>query len=292
LRDTVRGRLAQRRRALPLSDRSIFLVSALIVLVAIPLWLDPQTLSDVLGRAESTAPPTTGPHLSTPRANGSTPGPSPAASAVAADDFQRSLSATWGSAEAGGAYTVTGTGVPSVRESTGFVQLAPGDAGSAVLGSLGVRDGVLDFQLSVDRLPLDGELVGYGLLRVVEGGSAYRTAVHVTAAGDVYIALERLSGGQVERLGSEVLISSVGSRLAALHVRAQAMGDDPTTLSMRAWLAGATEPTGWQLSTIDWTAALQRAGAVGLGWRLDAAQAQQLVVGFSDLAAWKLGVDE
>jgi hypothetical protein len=292
-RDRVRRRLAQRRRPLPFSDRSILAVSVLLVLAVIPLWLDPQTLTDVAGRATVTVPPATGLHFLTPRPDILTPGPSQALSAVAADDFDRKLSDTWGAADVGGAYSLAGTGVVSVAESAGFVQLAPDDAGTAVLSAVAMRDGELDFKVSFDRLPIDGELMAYGLLRVGDDDAAYRMAVHVTSGGEVYIGIERLVGGQVGRLGSRVLISPVASDSpGTVNVRAQASGDDPTTLTMRAWMDGTAEPTGWQLSTIDWASSLQQDGAIGLGWRLAAAPAQQLVLGFSALAAWQLGMDE
>ena len=50
----MRRLLAQRRRSLPWSDRSILLASLLLVLLAIPLWLDPQTLNEVTGQGAST----------------------------------------------------------------------------------------------------------------------------------------------------------------------------------------------------------------------------------------------
>ena len=51
---------------------------------------------------------------------------------------------------------------------------------------------------------------------------------------------------------------------AVLEVKVQATGTSPTTLNSRVWLQGAAEPTTWQVSTTDSTAALQLAGAVAL----------------------------
>ena len=41
-------------------------------------------------------------------------------------------------------------------------------------------------------------------------------------------------------------------------------GTSPTTLQAKAWLAGAAEPTSWQLTATDSEAALQSAGNPGL----------------------------
>jgi hypothetical protein len=40
---------AARRNALPWSDRSILIVSAIVVLLITPLWLDPATVGEFLG---------------------------------------------------------------------------------------------------------------------------------------------------------------------------------------------------------------------------------------------------
>ena len=49
-----------------------------------------------------------------------------------------------------------------------------------------------------------------------------------------------------------------------LRLRLQATGTGTTTLRGRLWVDGATEPTTWNLTTTDTTAALQNPGAVGL----------------------------
>jgi hypothetical protein len=47
-------------------------------------------------------------------------------------------------------------------------------------------------------------------------------------------------------------------------VRFQVTGTAPTTVRVKAWKAGTTEPAGWQLTATDGFAALQAPGSVGL----------------------------
>ena len=41
-------------------------------------------------------------------------------------------------------------------------------------------------------------------------------------------------------------------------------GEGTTALAGKVWAVGSAEPTGWQVSTTDATAELQRAGGVGV----------------------------
>ena len=71
--------------------------------------------------------------------------------------------------------------------------------------------------------------------------------------------------------GVETVIGSAvtlpGGAVAAgqvLHLRFLVTGTGTTSLSGKAWFDGAAEPSGWQVQATDTTAALQRAGGVGV----------------------------
>ena len=51
---------------------------------------------------------------------------------------------------------------------------------------------------------------------------------------------------------------------AFIRLRAQVSGTNPTTIRIRAWADGTTEPTTWQYTATNSVAALQAAGGVGL----------------------------
>lgn len=84
---SLRMTMATRRRSLPWSDRSILLVSALIVLLVTPLWLDPVTLGEFLGiertAAACSSSATPEPGLNSPAA--ATPAPAPTAAPTTCD---------------------------------------------------------------------------------------------------------------------------------------------------------------------------------------------------------------
>ncbi len=72
-------------------------------------------------------------------------------------------------------------------------------------------------------------------------------------------------GGVESPLGAEVRVPGVQHSPGGLiRLRTQVSGIDPTTIRMRAWADGTSEPSGWQYSTTDTAAALQRPGAIGL----------------------------
>jgi hypothetical protein len=49
----------------------------------------------------------------------------------------------------------------------------------------------------------------------------------------------------------------------SLSVRLQVTGTSPTTVRARVWVTGQTEPSTWQRTATDSTAALQASGTVG-----------------------------
>jgi hypothetical protein len=66
----------------------------------------------------------------------------------------------------------------------------------------------------------------------------------------------------------------------------QVIGASPTTIRARAWRDGAAEPTTWNLSVTDASAALQAAGAVALmGYVSSSATSPQAVFSFDDYSA-------
>jgi hypothetical protein len=95
------------------------------------------------------------------------------------------------------------------------------------------------------------------------GSSDYRLKVRVDPAGAVIVYAIRLSGGETTLTSAAVpgLTYTAG---ALLNTRLQVTGPNPTTIRARVWLSTAAEPSTWQVSATDSTAALQTAGSVGL----------------------------
>jgi hypothetical protein len=262
----------------------VLAASLLLVLLSTPLWLDPSALYELGwgGRPSPSVMPATTP-----------PGPAPASPAtpgvvgavVASDTFSRRSASGWGRAEVGGRYTVEGSlaGL-AVEPGVGVIQLADGDAGSVVLLGVSVADASLELSFALDGLPREGELRLVAELRRNERGGGYRPAIAIRPDGAVIVGAGLRLGGTEQELSTSYVVPDLTVADGdALRLRAEAIGSDPTTIRLRVWPADEPEPGFWHVSVIDWSGALQGAGALGLGWWLDSTPSRPLTVRIDDL---------
>lgn len=268
----LRARTRRGARALPWSEGSIFLVSMVMVLVMAPIWVDPFILRELSGDPSGTPAV---PEITASPEPGLGPGqpvnPPPGEArptVVVRDTFSRTEIDTWGRAELGGAYTVTGLGSEqSVRDGAGVLVLP--EAGSetgATLSDTSFRNGELLFSFSFDALPGDGALYLYAVLRGDDDGVAYRPKVFVMPDGSLYAHVGVMRHDGQHSLGRSSLVPGVILEAGDLvHVRSHVSGSDPTVIYIRAWADGQAEPEYWNFGAVDWTGRLQGVGAVGLG---------------------------
>jgi PKD repeat protein len=195
----------------------------------------------------------------------------PPADVLAADAFARSVTGGWGSADTGGPWSLIGTTSNfSVVNGAGLMAVAKAGSGSAAFLA-GVSSTNTDVVVTAwsDKVANGvGEFASV-LGRRTATGDDYRAKIKVAPDGVVTAYLSR--------------VSAAGDHL---RIRVQVTGTSPTTVRMRVWRLGATEPTAWQLTTTDATAALQAPGAVGLVTYLSGSTTNVPVVfGFDDLLA-------
>ena len=188
---------------------------------------------------------------------------------VAADDFGRTAATGWGSADKGGAWTVNSTARTSVSGGVGNLTMAAaGNTTSAFLQGVSVRDTDLQTQLSLSSLPVGGNNGVYlsFVERRVVGTGDYRAKVRILPGGAVRANLVRTdSAGTETVITAEAAVSGLTYNTGdVLQVRMQATGSNPTTLRLKVWKSGSTEPTAWQITGTDSTAGLQSASGVGL----------------------------
>ncbi|WP_160009215.1 PKD domain-containing protein [Nocardioides sp. AX2bis] len=203
---------------------------------------------------------------------------------LAADDFERTTTRSWGAADVGGPWTVsTAVGTSSVAGGLGRTQLT-----STARSTLSRLPGAsatgtdLTTEVSLAALPGGGSSgrVDVGVVpRRTTTGDEYRAVVRVGGNGATRLFLGRLVAGSSTRIGTEAVLP--GTPLAAsavLEVRVQAVGAGPTTVRAKAWPRGTAEPTAWQVSGTDATPALQQPGSLALralatptstGWPLE-----------------------
>ena len=190
----------------------------------------------------------------TPPPGGTTP--------IARDDFGRTVSGGWGSADVGGAWSLTGGAASfAVAGSQGTIETPAGAAQRmATLGG-SLRDQDVAADLSVAATPAaGGGVFGYLLLRTQSGGPYYRVGLNFGPGGALAIRGQNHTG---TALWSDVAAGTFapGERI---RLRVQADGAAPTTIRARAWKAGTTEPSAWQVVTTDNSAGPQTAGGVGV----------------------------
>jgi hypothetical protein len=95
----------------------------------------------------------------------------------------------------------------------------------------------------------------------------YRAKIRVLPGGDVTAGLVRANTSNVETV-IQAAVTVPGLKLVAgekLQIRMQVLGTSPTTLQVKLWKSGTTEPAAWLRSVTDSTAGFQTAGSTGLG---------------------------
>ncbi|GCE78085.1 PKD domain-containing protein [Cellulomonas biazotea] len=212
------------------------------------------TYSPTLGRYETDADS----QFTLPYAMTGTP-PDPGPGPLATDAFGRTVTGGWGSADTGGPWSVGGgTARFAVGGGTGQQSPLPGGTVSATLGTVSSQATDVTTSVALDRIPSNA-LYATVSGRVVGSGD-YGARVKVLATGAVQLHTERsgtvLTGGTLPGV-----TLTAGERL---RVRTQVEGTSPTVVRVRAWEDGQAEPTAWQYTATDGTAAMQGAGGVRL----------------------------
>ncbi|SDG52620.1 PKD domain-containing protein [Klenkia brasiliensis] len=206
------------------------------------------------------------------------PPPPPPSATTAADSFGRSVPAGWGTADQGGAWSVsssTGTAVDGAR---GRLTSTPGRTLTATLGAVSGTDTDAVLTLSVSQLPSSGS--SYTSL-LVRQGSAGGYAGRVVVASSGVATLYLNSGSTVLTWARLPWSVAAGDQV---RLRVQATGTGPSTVRARAWPAAVAEPAAWTLTATDGTAGLQGPGAVAVSHYLSGGAAAAVTVSVDDLA--------
>lgn len=188
-----------------------------------------------------------------------------ATTAGVADGFTRSVSDGWGSADTGGAYSLSGSAADhDTTGSRGTIALsAAGVQRIATLPDASIADGTFSVLLQTDKLAVGGPIHVAILARVVLPNSWYLAYLDLGTDQVVRLKIDRLVGGAATALAS-VALSAAHVTGTDWHLELEVTGSNPTVLRAKAWKDGDSEPGSWDLETSDSSAALQGAGHVGL----------------------------
>ncbi|WP_405218087.1 PKD domain-containing protein [Agrococcus sp. Ld7] len=178
------------------------------------------------------------------------------------DDFERTVSAGWGDADAGGTWTPMfgSAAVASVAGGDGILTLSPNQTRNMALQGLSIADSSTTVTYSIDQAPATGNSY-VGIAARQSATQNYTVRAWMRSNGTVWLV--------AQRSGSSTVLSAVPLGLnwtagQELQLRVQVTGASPTTIQAKAWPAASAEPAAWQLSTTDATAGLQGAGWVSL----------------------------
>jgi hypothetical protein len=189
-----------------------------------------------------------------------------AATTIASDSFNRTVTSGWGTAEQGGSWTVLDTPANwSVAPGIGSIVAPANTERRAVLSSASAKDVDLLAKVAVPRCSGSStNCVSYVLGRV-SGGSAptyYRVGLlQSQARSTVFIRAQRNDGSNVS---SDLDTGIPAADGEVLWIRVEFEGTNPTKVRARAWRDGTTEPGSWLLNATDSTAAEQASGGIGV----------------------------
>ncbi|TXK17733.1 PKD domain-containing protein [Homoserinibacter sp. GY 40078] len=187
------------------------------------------------------------------------PPPPPPTSTIAQDDFARTVTSGWGQATVGGTWTANSASSSSVASGVGIFSHNAGSTRRAVLASTSASRVDLQATVALETAPAGGATVA-GVVGRQVGSAFYQARVRFLVGGAM--RLEVMNGGAT-LLGWADLAGTytAGQRIV---VRVEVTGQSPTTIRAKAWPESQAEPSLWQVSLTDATAALQAAGSVGV----------------------------
>lgn len=168
------------------------------------------------------------------------------------DAFARTVSAGWGTADSGQAWSIGTGSAADISVSGGVARHAHTAVGQLRRTKLAatLTDCEQLFDVSTSALLTGAALVSGGTFRETAGGDYYWLRVEFNAGGTtMMLKITKVVGGVYTDLG--VLNPLPGMVYAAntpVRVRASVAGEK---LAIKAWAASGTEPSGWQLTVSD-----------------------------------------
>jgi hypothetical protein len=186
------------------------------------------------------------------------------------DDFARTSSSSWESADVGGAYTLVGTASDfSVASGWGAISTPVNVTRRADLLSTDNLETDWLFKLKVSAVPVGGNLAAYGYVRLVDGNNLLRATVRFKPSGNITLALDKFISSSltsnIQTGGAEYDTGITPVAGNVYWLRVIATGAAPTTLKARFWADGGGEPSSWPVVGQVSDAVVQVASSVSVG---------------------------
>lgn len=208
----------------------------------------------------------------------------PTTTALATDAFGRTTTAGFGTADTGGAWTISGTAANfNVAGGVGTITTAAGVTRTASLKSVSSSNVDLTAKISLDKAATGGG-VYVGLVGRQVGAEAYTARLWFTAAGAVQVQI--LNGSTVVQAVTASGLTYVAG--TQVQLRMQVTGTASPVVRARVWKTSDTEPTTWRVNSpiAAPTQAMQGPGYIGVTSYVSAsATTTPIIVSFDDLSA-------
>lgn len=192
---------------------------------------------------------------------------------IAKDDFNRAdVTSSWGTAEVGGSWTLTGTASNfSIKDEKGRISTASiGSIRQARLGSVSELGPMyLRCRITYENHPESGQYTKSGILfRYIDADNHYRVNLSIGVDGKTFLQIYKVVAGVTTQLASREIAKTPTSLVAGRWLRVWVRGTSPTRISVKAWKTANSEPDSWTLEATDSSSALQNAGSVAL-WQIN-----------------------
>jgi PKD repeat protein len=210
-----------------------------------------------------------------------------AATSLVNDTFDRVVTSGWGTAPVGGPWT-TASGATRLSV-TGGVALsrhtAKGNKNEANLAGVSSLRTDLRVSVSADAAGTGSGTYVYVAGRRVSATNRYDARLRWLSGNRWVAALTaNLGSSTVTSLAAEVTVPGTFAPGTRLNLRLQVFGTAPTTVRVKAWAAGTTEPAAWLLERTNAHPALQAPGAIGMQTYLSTSSTTlPLTITFDDL---------
>lgn len=186
------------------------------------------------------------------------------------DDFARTSSSSWGSADTGGAYTLVGTASDfNVSGGWGTISTPVNVTRRADLNATDLLETDWLFKFKVSAIPVGGNLAVYGYVRGVDSNNSLRATVRFKPTGNITLALDKFIANSltsnIQPGGAEYDTGITPGAGTVYWLRVQAAGANPTILRARLWADGGSEPSTWPVSASVTDSQVQVASSLLIG---------------------------
>ncbi len=166
-----------------------------------------------------------------------------------------------------------------------------GTSRTAALATVSAQDVDFSFRFTTNKTPTGSNQFIYGVARRVSATTSYRIVLRIATNGQVFAGASSVLNNAETAIGSSVLVPGLTHTPGSfIRVRAQLTGTNPTTIRIRVWADGSTEPSTWLYTATNSVAQLQVPGGVGLQAYLASATTNApVLVTFDDFLVTSIG---